>query len=445
MDPTLITESFRQSSPISKLADDLLQQILIRLPNPRVACLCKLVCKPWSSLISGPRFNRLFVSHHKSMSHAPMPDDPFELQSTICSFLPPVPTTVRNSLRVLDCNKDLVLCGFWDLDSRSGESSRSYLVCNPFTKQWIALPLAPMRHYPHYESRVSRLVCEPRISVGLDLGDRDRTFTYTEHRFRVVCLYQGHSGAITLDVFCSESGEWTKDAFFWGTCDRIRPRSVVSCNGELFLKYLKYADDKVDGFNPFRLDMPPVSIDVSAFLAKHRWFISNSRGGALHVIALESETPMLPARASVWRLGEDRKSWRKQCEGLMMMSSNYELAEEGCFEPFLHPHKPELVFFSRVAHRDYMNDMMCCDLGRESSEVELFAALERWDDVRHLQVFQPRVSCCWATPLIIPRCKQQPFQGVCGTGSGGFWADESMCCSSEAAAECPSLHFLNNW
>ncbi|CAL1404316.1 unnamed protein product [Linum trigynum] len=146
--------------PISKLTADLLQEILIRLPNPRVACLCKLVCKPWCSLISSPGFNRLFVSHHQTMSlnHAPIPDNPYELLSMIRSFLPPMPSRVQSRLRVLDCNKDLVLCGFLDLARLSEESSRAYLVCNPFSKQWIALPLAP-RKYAYYDSPAARCSC----------------------------------------------------------------------------------------------------------------------------------------------------------------------------------------------------------------------------------------------------------------------------------------------
>ncbi|CAI0453070.1 unnamed protein product [Linum tenue] len=354
-----------------------------------------------------------------------------------------MPTTVRNRLRVLDCNKDLVLCGFRDLARRmSDETSRSYLVCNPFSKQWIALPLAP-RRYAHYDSPAARLVCEPRIE--LDLGDDDRSFVYSEHRFRVVCVYHQAHQVIKLDVFCSESGEWTKDALAFENWDRIGPRSVVSCNGELFFKYCaashdaNYIPNLVAVFNPFRLDTPVAFIDVSSpFPAESPWFISNSQG-ALHLIALAgSET--LPTRASVWRLGEDRKSWRKQCEGLVNRTSMYcRHEDEGCFEPFLHPHKPERVFFSRVADEyeiSYLrnkhgprNALMCCDLGREEEEEEeaaapaLFARLKRKSDIHHLQVFVPRVSC-WPTP--IPQLQ--------GGGS-----------SSEAAAECPSLHILRNW
>ncbi|CAI0546823.1 unnamed protein product [Linum tenue] len=105
------------------MGDDLLVEILIRgLRNPRSACSSKLVCKRWSSLISGPRFNRRFVSHHRDiMNRRPMPDDPLELLRIIRSFLPPMPKGVADALRVLDCNKGL---GFMRGSGRFSQKSR---------------------------------------------------------------------------------------------------------------------------------------------------------------------------------------------------------------------------------------------------------------------------------------------------------------------------------
>ncbi|CAI0412468.1 unnamed protein product [Linum tenue] len=106
-------------------------RILIRLPDPRSACRCKIVCQLWRSVISDASFNRRFVSHRQIMT-------PGDLKSVVLSFLAPMPNGVkdRDALRVLHCDKDLVLCGFWDKACDNGEHSRSYLVCNPFTKQW---------------------------------------------------------------------------------------------------------------------------------------------------------------------------------------------------------------------------------------------------------------------------------------------------------------------
>ncbi|CAN0909728.1 hypothetical protein LINGRAHAP2_LOCUS25928 [Linum grandiflorum] len=133
-------------SSISEIGDDLLVEILIRsFPDPESASRCKAVCKQWSSLISSPCFNRSFVSHHqKKNKKKTKPLLHNELVSVISSFLPPMPDRVEGEiLHVFDCFKDLVLCGVRETDRYKRKSIRQYLICNPFTQKWIALPLAP--------------------------------------------------------------------------------------------------------------------------------------------------------------------------------------------------------------------------------------------------------------------------------------------------------------
>ncbi|CAI0403300.1 unnamed protein product [Linum tenue] len=145
------TEGNSLPTKIVQLGDDLLVEILIRLPNPRSACRCKAVCKEWKSLISHPiRFNRRFVSHHQSRNRKSVlllhSDDP---QAIISSFIPMATPFTQRSFEVIDSYKDLVLCGFADVSASCcdsalyGELYRTYFLCNPFTKQWVALPLAP--------------------------------------------------------------------------------------------------------------------------------------------------------------------------------------------------------------------------------------------------------------------------------------------------------------
>ncbi|CAI0377855.1 unnamed protein product, partial [Linum tenue] len=76
---------------ISKLGDDLLVQVLLRVPEARFACCCKLVCKLWNYLIFDPYLIRCFVSHHQRrnggeallrpsdsiLSFLPVPDEDF--------------------------------------------------------------------------------------------------------------------------------------------------------------------------------------------------------------------------------------------------------------------------------------------------------------------------------------------------------------------------------
>ncbi|CAI0412593.1 unnamed protein product [Linum tenue] len=332
---------------IRKLGDDLLVEILIRLPDARSAFRCKPVCQLWFSVMSDASFNRRFVSHRQMMTS----DD---LKSMVLCFLPPhfhhcYGVKDRGALQVLDCDKDLVLCGFRDTDFKDRAQTRSYLVCNPFTKQCYDLPPAP-RKLIRYVAPVTKLVCEPQTS---------------RNRFRVVCIYQALQDSIRLDVFCSESGEWTKDALVCDGHVRWTIKPIVSCKGELFWIYRKNPDTVtllVDAFNPFRLDdTPHTSIDVSEFVVKPGWFLALAVSqDALHFIAREDEAP--PSRSSVWRLEEDRKSWRKQCEGLLYSTSkcgSYEL-KKGYNEPFLHPQKPEIVFFSGAGRGEAKGFLLGC-------------------------------------------------------------------------------------
>ncbi|CAL1414698.1 unnamed protein product [Linum trigynum] len=290
-EPRPSSKKQRVRSPmINQLGEDLLLEILIRLPNPRYACLSKAVCKRWRSLISNPSFNRRFVSHHQSISELRPPlllpsDDP---ESIIQSFVP-APPGVR--LVVLDSCGDLLLCGFpGDAREHAIRLYRSYIVCNPFTKQWLPLPLQPL--WPTGSSGlVARLVCEPRISNCLDLGD-GQVSVYYEYRFRVVCMYN-HLNALKMDVFCSERREWMKEAVSVDAHLKFHLRNAVCCNGELFWCYLDTQEEEAGLYNPrlavfdpFRLDVPPTYIDASPLFANPWWDISVSNG-ALHVFVLE--------------------------------------------------------------------------------------------------------------------------------------------------------------
>ncbi|CAI0459289.1 unnamed protein product [Linum tenue] len=185
-------------SPITKLrTDDQLVEILIRLPTPRTVCLCKAVCKRWNSLIFSPYFNRRFISHYQTIKDGPpllLRSDDHPKTSAVLSFLP-VPYQGRGRFAVLDSFKDLLFGGFVDRIYVDNELGRSYLVCNPITKQWVALPLAPEKEGAHGRAYIkyvhARLVCQSRYNCNLQLGD-GQVFVHSEYRFR--WLYAMHQG-----------------------------------------------------------------------------------------------------------------------------------------------------------------------------------------------------------------------------------------------------------
>ncbi|CAL1400349.1 unnamed protein product [Linum trigynum] len=248
---------------LSKLVNDLLIEILIRLPNPRSSCQCKAVCKLWRSLITDPSFSLRFISHHQSRYQPAAVFLPSHKPQSILSFLP-MPDEARPDLRAFDCFKDLLLCGFADL---FGELGRSYLVCNPFTKQWIALPLAPEKPKGGHFGSAVVLVCQPRTSSSSkynrlqQLGvepepEPEPAFVYSEYRFRVVCLFQC-GDYMMLQVFCSESRKWTK--FFFKDSVKRPGTNVAWWNGRLFLVHLQFTSlcSRLAAYDPFHLDMRP--------------------------------------------------------------------------------------------------------------------------------------------------------------------------------------------
>ncbi|CAI0547175.1 unnamed protein product [Linum tenue] len=339
-----------------------------------------------------------------------------------CLDFLPVPDEVGPYFRVFDSFKDLLLCGFWGAGFPEGEGvGRFYFVCNPFTKQWIALPLAPERSSGILMRLTPRLVCEPAHSIRLDLGDgRGAQFDYSSYRFRVVFRCQMTDGDEGLDVFCSESGEWIEETLVLKTTVFKR---VVSCNGKLFFYKEPQFGFKsplaLDVFNPFRLDVHPRRVCTSipggaASIPRQAVYEISVLQDALHMVLLESEFFDCSRNAlSVWRLVEeddDEYSWRKLHEvflkntTLVLRGCNYEL--ERLFRVYLHPQRLEIVFLNYLDSRNKDADVLSMDLG--TGEVEFFGA----HYCPYWKPFQPKVSC-WPTP--IPR-----YEELRGTYDGSY-------------------------
>ncbi|CAI0464577.1 unnamed protein product [Linum tenue] len=410
---------------LSKLGDDLLVEILIRLPNPRSSCRCKAVCKPWRSLISDPSFNRRFIFHHQSR-HQPAASlflsarDP----ESILSFLP-VPDKARPGFRVMDCFKDLLLCGFLEHDRT--ELRRSYLVCNPFTKQWIALPLAPERSDPGYGESYAALVCLSRSNYSLvqQLGEESKPLAiYSEYVFRVVRNLQV-CGSTVLHVFCSESRKWSQIRFDDSTISTTT--NAVSCNGELFWLTFEFSSFREILFacNPFHLDRPLQPMIVSPALSS-----AMGRGGAtlavsqgaLHIVVFEVEGLRHGSRdaLSVWRLEEDDEHWtghywRPLYEMVLRPLGLCVLFT--CCVLCLHPEQPEIVFLTFTDPFD--GRIYSCNLRTGTGELELFSSVAPFRYEPDWIALQPTVSC-WPTP--IPRYDE--LQGMYD-GSYRCWVQNS--------------------
>jgi hypothetical protein len=142
----------KRNNPAASLTDDLSVEILSRLP---VKSLCRFKCVShlWRALMSHPEHRRrlpqtLAGVFYSSTDYTRFPQEArhfFNVSEIgfpplICPFLSFFPGYERISLILDSCN-GLLLCRLRsDRSSSSEDAFFRYLVCNPATKSWDALP-----------------------------------------------------------------------------------------------------------------------------------------------------------------------------------------------------------------------------------------------------------------------------------------------------------------
>ncbi|KAL6894462.1 hypothetical protein ACP4OV_008560 [Aristida adscensionis] len=161
-------------SPATRLTDDLIVEILARLPAKSL-CRCKCVSPAWRGLISHPDHRKKlpqtlagFFYHTFSPERFPESARHFTnvsgrgapLVSPSLSFLPG-----HGDVAVLDCCNGLLLCR-----CRSAGASYRYVVCNPATKEWVAVP----------ESSQSRMACTARLGFDPAVSSHFHVFEFVE-------------------------------------------------------------------------------------------------------------------------------------------------------------------------------------------------------------------------------------------------------------------------
>ncbi|KAI5331231.1 hypothetical protein L3X38_021357 [Prunus dulcis] len=219
-----------QSKPIGEASDHYQsplkdqKEILSRLP-PKCAAPCMCVSKRWFSLIQSDnnqnstiaraRARAIIISDRRrttrrskflstSSSEQPDEDEPCERKFFSMSsepdhqphehelslgFLPCFQTDIVDPYKgepvVIGADNDLILC------CATTYYQRDYYICNPYTKQWDALPLP--------------------LDVDLDVDQEDATSAYKVVRINDDKLdFPGVSSEFYLEIFSSETGQWTQ-------------------------------------------------------------------------------------------------------------------------------------------------------------------------------------------------------------------------------------------
>ncbi|CAM0877577.1 unnamed protein product [Alopecurus aequalis] len=188
------------------LPDDLVEDILLRLPPDDPACILRasLVCTTWSSIISRPGFRRRFHEHHRAPPVLGFLHDwdderiPRFIPTTASSFSLAAPD--RRSWRAIDCRHGRALF------LSKGQGSRELLLWEPVTgaQQRVPVPAAAEKsEHPTAAVLCAADGCDHRDCLG--------------GPFRVVFVfylvldnvdYWDHWYVTYACVYSSETGTW---------------------------------------------------------------------------------------------------------------------------------------------------------------------------------------------------------------------------------------------
>ncbi|PRQ26227.1 putative F-box domain-containing protein [Rosa chinensis] len=233
---------------ICDLPNSLLIEILCRLPC-KFVLRCKCVCKSWSTLISHPYFESrraLYLRNNCDNEQIPMfVVHSYPLADNTAELLTIDSNQTHAELRALDFlpSKLVVVATYNDLillcEKTLGFQRKYYYICNPYTKQWVAVPPPPIL-FPQQE-----------VGVGF-IRDSD-------YRCRIVRLLEFDAEPddfrLKVEMFSSETGKWIESVVLCPK--RFRPHPLqqsapaLAYNGTL---YWLGRGGILIGLEPFKLD-----------------------------------------------------------------------------------------------------------------------------------------------------------------------------------------------
>ncbi|KAJ4825651.1 hypothetical protein Tsubulata_038881 [Turnera subulata] len=384
--PPLSSSSSSTTTAINQLTSDddlsgddyLLVEVLCRLPSFQSLAQCKSVCKTWHRVISSHYFARRFISRHinkinvdgggdhtgNALVNRGYHNNPYDM--IFCystrekhaytaptyrhqhnyllfnpifeklgfdfSFLSPGRKKKKEEgeFDILATCNDLFLCAHRSTEVMSFPERPGYddmYLCNPFTKQWVALPRAKQSALRH------ALVCEPHC-VKDGRGGYDLNYQY---RYRVVAHMDEFPTKPWLDIYSSETGRWSKlkltdilDA------DRVHCCSnIVAWNGKVHWFNRK----DVIAFDPFDIQNHPLCFIKGPDVPTH--FRSTYRltvcRGFLRLMEIHSSA----STVMVWELKDSKPgNWRLENKiKLELESVPYGLT--------CHPSDPNVIYYPK--------------------------------------------------------------------------------------------------
>lgn len=260
----------------STVTDDLMLEILVRLPDCRTAIQCSSVCKRWSSLILHSSFIPSFINHHRHQLAqydsaytfvfrcytVSLSGSLYRRSIAFCQWFSEKSKTLHGNPKISSSdtsnyhylnfipnpNKQSILSYFDDLLLVSTKLNGSgFYVFNPLTKQCIELPDPPQDKFRNF---AYGLVCQTNtINVVA--------------RYRVMIIYNDFSvanGSPFVEraaIFSSETGQWNKSTLMFSGISTGGPnlkKIVAASNGVIYWPQGEPECKQIAAFDPFSED-----------------------------------------------------------------------------------------------------------------------------------------------------------------------------------------------
>ncbi|XP_004295646.1 PREDICTED: uncharacterized protein LOC101310788 [Fragaria vesca subsp. vesca] len=257
-----IHSKISKSTDVIVSFDDLLVEILCRLPSKEFVFQCKCVSKHWLSLISDPYLIGRFL--HLQRFHNQTPTARTLIDRRGKEFLTPSSSNMLSPLfkrlmsfhgleekpYVVATSNDLVLC----CRTPCHQNQREFYICNPCTRQWIALPpttrcckYAPVgfifdRYYEEEDSTTSST--NSFVNIRKDYMCKVVRILPQDLAATSFDLMGQHFSKFIVHVFSFETGEWRESFESSLRSITITDSNSVAYNGMLYWTYWAYDDDE---------------------------------------------------------------------------------------------------------------------------------------------------------------------------------------------------------
>ena len=197
-----LESSATASQFMSIVTDDLLLEILLRLPNSRSVIQCRTVCKRWFSLLSDhsqftPRFNKFHDFYSGYTILFTKLTCVYEQDCVLFSKKSKILHKSTRSYNYLNLNRFpeqiFIEETFQDLLQVLTHDDNFY-ICNPLTGQYVGLPMSPQGFYQR---------------CGFFGVYKNSQFNY---KILLILDDDEYSNEYNLDVaiFCSETEKWSR-------------------------------------------------------------------------------------------------------------------------------------------------------------------------------------------------------------------------------------------